>query len=251
MSKLKVALLEDSKELLKDLKYTLEEIGLVEVVAAATSSDEFLKKVAATKPDAVLLDIDLQGDAMSGLDVAVKLRLPVLFISGKMKDYYESVSAINIELKEVPVDYITKPASIDKLNAILPKFIQQVRAMAQPLEVVLSLKDEGRQTIKVNSIVCLCATKDSGSASNNKEIHFIDRRPALLIDFSFTAMEEKGLPKEQFLTIHKSFRVNANHVTGREGNELVVMAMDTENEMVEKRLPISENYQPAIRARYR
>lgn len=251
MNRLKVALLDDSAILLKDLKYQIESTGLVDVVAWATNADELLDKVRTARPDILLLDIDLQGDAMSGLDVAVKLRLPVLFISGKMKDYYESVSTINVELKEVPVDYITKPASIDKLNAILPKFIQQVRAMAKPVGIKLALKDEGRKEFQLDRIVCLCADKEVGSASGNKEIHFIDRPPGVLVDFSFTSMEQKGFPKEQFLTIHKSFRVNATHVLGLEGDEILVKAMDAQGRHVEKRLPVSENYRPTIRARYR
>lgn len=251
MSKLKVAILEDSKVLLKDLKQMLDDIDLVEVVAAATTSEDFLEKVRNMRPDIVLLDIDLNGDGMSGLDVAVKLKLPVLFVSGKMADYNEGVSGVDVQLKDVPVSYITKPATQDKLNAKLPKFIQQVRAMTKPLCMRLALKDEGRKEFQLDSIVCLCADKEAGSASGNKEIHFTDRKPGVLVDFSFTSMEEKGFPKEQFLTIHKSFRVNATHVLGMEDDEVLVKAMDAQGRVVEKRLPVSENYRPAIRARYR
>jgi len=251
MSKLKAALLEDSKTLLDDLRLELEETGLVQVVVAATSSEVFLEKVRATVPDILVLDIDLNGDGMSGLDVAVKLKLPVLFVSGKMADYFEGVSGVDVQLKDVPVTYITKPATMDKLNAKLPKFIQLVRAMAKPVGIKLALKDEGRKEIQLERIVCLCAEKEAGSASGNKEIHFIDRKPGVLVDFSFSSMEEKGFPKEQFLTIHKSYRVNATHVLGMEGDEIVVKAMDAHGKVVEKRLPVSENYSPAIRARYR
>lgn len=251
MSKLKVALLEDSKTLLDDLRMELEDTGLVQVVVAATTSEVFLEKVRTTGVDFLVLDIDLNGDGMSGLDVAVKLKLPVLFVSGKMADYYEGVSGVDVQLKDVPVSYITKPATQDKLNAKLPKFIQQVRAMAKPVCVKLALKDEGRKELQLDSIVCLCADKEAGSASGNKEIYFIDRKPAVLVDFSFTSMEEKGFPKELFLTVHKSFRVNAKHVLGMEGDEILVKAMDAQGKVVEKRVPVSENYRPAIRARYR
>ncbi|MBK9177853.1 MAG: response regulator [Flavobacteriales bacterium] len=251
MSLLKAALLEDSMTLLQDLKLELEDTGFVQVVAWATGAQEFLEKVRTAQPDILLLDVDLNGDAMNGLDVAAKLRLPVLFVSGKMREYYEGVASLNAELKEVPVQYITKPVTADKLNAVLPKFIQEVRAMAKPRGITLTLKDEGKKSFALNSIVYLCADKETGSASNNKEIHFIDRKPAVLVDFSFTAMEEKGLPKEQFLTAHKSFRVNAVHIEGRVGDDLVVKAMNAEGKVVEKRLPVSENYRPAVRERFR
>jgi DNA-binding LytR/AlgR family response regulator len=228
----------------------LEDTGLVRVVAWATTSEAFLEKVKATEPDILVLDIDLNGDGMNGVEVASILKRPVLFVSGKMAEYYEGVSGVDVQLKNVPVTFITKPATQDKLNAKLPKFIQQVRALAKAHEVQLRLRDEGVRKIVLDSIVYLCAEKNSGSGSGNKEVHFIDRKPGVLVDFSFTAMEEKGFPKEQFLTIHKSYRVNATHVQGREGEEILVKAMDAQGRVVEKRLPISENYRPAIRTRY-
>jgi DNA-binding response OmpR family regulator len=247
MSKLKAALLEDSKTLLLDLKMELEDSGLVELVAWATNSEEFLEKVRSTRPDILLLDIDLIGDGMSGLDVASKLRLPVLFVSGKMREYYESVDFLSAELRDVPVDFITKPITADKLERRLPKFIQQVRAMAKPAEVKLMLKGEGPATVALDSVVCLCAEKDSGSSSGNKEIHFMDRKPAVLVDFSFSTMEEKGFPRDQFLTIHKSYRVNATHARPLDGEVMRVMVMDAQGKLVEKALPVSENYRPSIR----
>ncbi len=249
MSKLKVALLEDNKELLKDLKYEVERTELVDVVVWAATPSEFLEKVKTTQPDILLLDIDLAGESMSGLDVAAKLRLPVLFVSGKMRDFYEGVSTLNVEFKEVPVVYITKPITSDKLNAVLPKFIQQVRAMTKPAGITLELKDEGRRTFAPNSIVYLCADKRIGSASGNKEIHFIDREPGVLVDFSFCTMEGKGLVEEQFLTIHKSYRVNAAHAKPLEGEVMRVTVMNRHGKLVEKELPVSENYRPAVRKR--
>ena len=80
--KFKVAILEDSKLLLKDLKQNLEATGLVEVVAWASSSDEFFTKLNDCRPEAVLMDIDLAGESITGIDIANKLQLPVLFVSG-------------------------------------------------------------------------------------------------------------------------------------------------------------------------
>lgn len=45
MGKIKIAILEDSRVLLKDLKIDFEKTGLVEVVAWATNSIEFIDKV--------------------------------------------------------------------------------------------------------------------------------------------------------------------------------------------------------------
>jgi chemotaxis response regulator CheB len=57
MMKLRVAILEDSKALLKELKENVEATGLAEVVAWATNSEEFIEKLGEVKPEALLLDI--------------------------------------------------------------------------------------------------------------------------------------------------------------------------------------------------
>jgi len=250
MSKFKVAILEDSKELLKDLKYELERTDLVEVVVMATRSDDFLKKIAGAAPDGLLLDIDLYGDAMTGLDVAVKLRMPTLFVSGKLRDNFEGVSQVNVALKDVPVEFLSKPITLDKLNAILPKFIAATRAMAKPAEIRLTLQGESKKPFLLRSIVCIGTDKEKGAGSGNKEIHFTDRRPGILVDVSFKAMDEMGFPDEQFVEIHKSFRVNADHIVALEGKVIRVRVMDEKGVEVEKELPVSENYRSAIRKRF-
>lgn len=53
MAKLKVALLEDNKALLKDLKEQVENTGLADVIVFATASQEFLDKLGLQKPDAI------------------------------------------------------------------------------------------------------------------------------------------------------------------------------------------------------
>ena len=250
MSKLKAALLEDSPSILKDLKMELEDTGLVQVVAWATNSADFLDKVRVTQPDILLLDIDLNGDGMSGLDVAMKLKLPVLFVSGKLRENIDRLSELNQHLKEVPVTFVTKPITADKLNAILPKFIQQVRAMAKPAEIRLTLQGESKKPFLLKSIVCIGTDKEKGAGSGNKEIHFTDRRPGILVDVSFKAMDEMGFPDEQFVEIHKSFRVNADHIVALEGKVIRVRVMDEKGVEVEKELPVSENYRSAIRKRF-
>ncbi|MBL0127243.1 MAG: response regulator [Flavobacteriales bacterium] len=251
MSKLKAALLEDSPTLLEDLKMEVEDTGLVQVVAWATRSEDFLEKVRTARPDILLLDIDLNGDGMSGLDVAAKLKLPVLFVSGKMAEYYEGVSVIDGQLKDVPVMFITKPVNADKLNAILPKFIHQVRASAKPAEVRLTLQSEGKKTFFLKDIVCLCSEKSHGASSNNKEIHFTNRPPGVLIDFSFSGMDEMGFPADGFLTIHKSFRVNVAHLNALEGDVIHVRVCDANGKIVDKELSVSENYLPTIRKHFK
>jgi DNA-binding LytR/AlgR family response regulator len=247
MSKLKVAILEDSKQLLKDLKENLEGTELVEVVAYATTSDEFFEKCSTVKPEALLLDIDLGGDSMNGLDIANKFKLPVLFVSGKTKDFYQGIEDLNIN-SEISVEHISKPITLEKLKKILPKFINEINAMSKAKYIQLDFADSKRNKIAVDSIVCLCTDKANGAESNNKQIFFTDRKSEILIDFSFSKMEEKGFSKNIFIQIHKSYRVNADKIIRYTDNHEVELAVFKSTGKTEfKKLSVSENFQKDVK----
>ena len=241
--KLKVAILEDNKLLLKDLKQNLDDTGFVDVVAWATNSEEFLEKVKASKAEALLLDIDLGGDSMNGLDIAENLKLPVLFVSGKTGDFYQGIADHNLN-SEYTVEFITKPITIEKLRKILPKFISEIRALNKAHFVYLNFGDTRQNKISIDSIVCICTDKANGAESNNKQIFFTDRKHEILIDFSYSIMVEKGLTNTQFITIHKSFRVNADKILtyNKLTHEIDVAVFKSEGKIEIKKLSVSENY---------
>lgn len=247
MGKLKVAILEDNKELLKDLKMNLEDTGFVEVLAYSTNSEDFLQKVAISKPEAVLLDIDLLGDSMTGLDVAYKLNLPVLFVSAKTKDFFLNIEELNLNTS-LPVEHLTKPISIERLNKILPKFIQEISNHNKSQFAYLDFGGNIQNKIAIDTIVYLCTDKANGAASNNKMIFFTNRKPEILVDFSYTKMEEKGLSKNTFIEIHRSYRVNAekihyNNVTHEV--EVEVYKANGKTELV--KLPVAENFRKVVK----
>lgn len=131
MSKgLKLALLEDSVVLLKDLQSHIEENRLGSVVFSSTNSEDFLEKMKSqsSKIDALILDIDLAGDSMSGIDVANCARdKPILFITGKTRDYIDQIETLKFK-KDVPVEFMTKPLDVEKLINLFGKFEKSVKA---------------------------------------------------------------------------------------------------------------------------
>ena len=106
-----------------------------------------------------------------------------------------------------------------------------------------------RNKIALNSIVYLSSDKANGAESNNKQIHFTNRKPENLIDFSFSKMEEKGLLPSNFLTIHKSFRVNTTHIKAyhKHTESVEVDVFTVQGKLESNHLPVSENYQPKVK----
>jgi DNA-binding LytR/AlgR family response regulator len=247
MEKLSVAILEDSKELLKDLKQNLEETIFVEVVTWATSSDEFIEKMKVSKAEALILDIDLGGDSMNGLDIANKYKLPVLFVSGKTKDFYQSIEEFNIN-SEITVEHISKPITIEKLKKILPKFIKEIRALAKTQFISLNFGDKKNNKISIDSVVCFETETGASGKSGNKLIFFDDRRPERLIDIDFEELADKGLGKPQFIQTHRAFRVNVSKILSYSAeHEVEVNILNSKGCIELKSIPVSENYRKAVR----
>jgi len=248
MDKLKVAILEDNKLLLKELKQNLEETDLVEVVAWSTNSEEFLEKVTAAKPEALLLDIDLGDDNLNGLQVAKKLGLPVIFVTGNTRDFFLNIEELNLNSK-ITVEHLSKPITTDKLNKLLPKFINELQLLSNSNFVFLDFADSKRNKIDTKTIVYLESDTGKSGESNNKKIYFSNRNSEMLADFSFSKMEEKRFNKNQFITIHKSFRVNADKIISylTSKHEIEVEVFDTIGKTKIKKLPVSENFQKDVR----
>lgn len=245
---LKVAILEDSEVLLKDLKEMLEDTGLVEVVAYATSSGEFMDKVERTHPEALFLDIDLGGDSMNGLDLANRLKLPVIFVSGHTQTFNNRIEELNINLP-IPVHQITKPITAEKLNKILNKFILDINAYNRTRYVHLDFEESKKNRISIDRIVYLETETGISGTSNNKKIYFSDRKPEKLFNFSFNKMEEMGFDASIFITIHKSYRVNVDRILKyiNSSHEIVVEVLDPNGKRVTKNLPVSENYRKYVK----
>jgi len=246
MSKLKVAILEDSPHLLKDLKESLEETTLVEVVAYGTTSNEFLDKVKTAKPEALLLDIDLGGDSMNGLDIATKLKLPVLFVSGKTIEFNHGIEELNMN-SPIPVQHISKPITSEKLKKILPKFINEINATNKAMFVHLNIGDSKRNKISVDTIVFIETDTGKSGEGNNKRIYFTDRKPETLFNFSLSKIEEKGFDKTQFIKIRSSHRVNADKIIRYNNNhEIEVEAMNEKTKLEIMKLKVSEDFRKDV-----
>lgn len=247
MSKLKVAILEDNQMLLKSLEEDLEETQLVDVIVIATNSKEFFEKLKSHKVDALILDIDLAGDSMNGLDIANLLKLPVLFVSGKTIEFNSGIEELNLNLS-IPVEHITKPITSSKLSKILPKFINEIKSINLAKFVRLDFKDRKQNKIPIDTIVYIETETGNSGASNNKRIYFTDRNHETLFNFSLSKMDELGFDKTQFIQIRSSHRVNVDKILSYNNNshEIEVEVFNSITKTEIKRLPVSENFRKDI-----
>ena len=116
MAKARIVVVEDEMIVARDLQSTLIRLGY-EVPAMAASGEEALVKVAAVRPDLVLMDIHLAGE-MDGITAAEHIRqhdgLPVVFLTA----HSDEATFQRAQLSE-PFGFVSKPFEERELEIAL------------------------------------------------------------------------------------------------------------------------------------
>jgi DNA-binding LytR/AlgR family response regulator len=242
MSKLKVAVLEDEAEKLKELVGMLRATDLVEVVAHARERESFMAAVAAKGPEALVLDIDLVGEPEGGLRVAEALALPVLFISGHVARHTAAIEVLDTHRVRLPIAHLSKPLGQDKLKNRLLKFCDEVRAMRTRRRIELRVNGKGDVIeVSIDSIVAI-TVDERGAASNNKCVLFIDREPVVIADVTLARLEEYGFPKTDFVQIARDCAINRTHALAWTGSNVMVRCVRRGGELTTETWPVKEAY---------
>ena len=248
----RIALLEDNPKQLEKLAAYLEKIPNAELVLKSKNSDDFFEQLKTTAPDILIADLDLGNDSMTGIEVAIEVKLPVFFASINTADYIEDLEALKRE-DDLCVDHLTKPFTEAQFAKSFTRFLKEIELFSTNEYVYLDFNKKKGNKVLINDIVFISSSKGAGSVNNDKQIHFINQKPERLIDFSFSKMEEKGLLNSHFITIHKAFRVNKKHIKSYQHKtaEITVKFIDHSNKTVSEPLKVSENYQSVIKKMFR
>ncbi|MBW1298265.1 LytR/AlgR family response regulator transcription factor [Aquimarina litoralis] len=202
-----IYIVEDDIFHLEDMKITIEELGY----SCIGSSDDplvVLEEIEKLQPDAVILDIHLQGKE-SGISLGNKIKalyeIPVFFATSDT-DKNTMSKAADIR----PVAYLTKPIQKDNLQAAL--------ILAQKQEELIISKDaidkeetifikSGNKLVKVHLDTILFAHTDS---KNYCSIVTEDNKK-LTVRYSILKLHEQ-LKKVEFVQTHRSYIINWNKI---------------------------------------
>jgi two-component system alkaline phosphatase synthesis response regulator PhoP len=165
MSKEKILIVEDEKDIVKMLEYNLQKEGFRTL--SARDGEDALDMAMREHPDLVLLDLMLPG--MDGLEVCKELKkeaktdsIPIIMLTAKSQ---ESDKVIGLELGAD--DYITKPFSprelIARIKAVLRR-INEKEKLPQVFRV-------GDLTVDFSKIVVM--VKDKPVAVTAKEFELL------------------------------------------------------------------------------
>ena len=212
---LHVMIVDDERLARRTLRNTLDDIGGVAVAGEAGDVATAAEQIRATRPDVVLLDVQMRGE--TGFDLLNRLDTPVqvVFVTA-----YEEYAVRAFEANAL--DYLLKPVDRDRLAEALRRTRRTDTALpetgAEADEAAFRYEDlffyeEGRRPrfIRLRDVAWI------EGAGNYAELHLTEGPPVLTAT-TLTEWTER-LPDSHFVRIHRSTIVNVEHVTHVEPTE--------------------------------
>jgi signal transduction histidine kinase len=125
MTKTRIMLVEDERIVALNLKQRLTKLGY-EIAALATSGAAALQEIARSRPDVVLMDINIEGD-IDGIETASRIpdeyRTPVIYLTA-----YSEQATLDRARATNPYGYLLKPFSERELHATIQMVLERRRA---------------------------------------------------------------------------------------------------------------------------
>ncbi|WP_341902903.1 LytTR family transcriptional regulator DNA-binding domain-containing protein [Fluviicola taffensis] len=237
MSKLKLFIVEDESIIMDYLEQCLLDAGF-EVVGKADNFDSAKKLVQDSKPDLLLLDINL-GAGPDGVDLAhfvnQQLKIPFLFVTSNT----DAKTLDRVKLTN-PAGFIMKPFRKDDLATQIELAWHAFQIRKSNAGVVFAnsvlantyffIKDKQKLVKLAYSDISYVEACDNYSILYTKESKFI-------ISYSLKHVEAK-LPLKDFLRVHRSYLVNITQIS--QINPKSLMLMDG------KEIPVSEAHRAEL-----
>ena len=244
MSTVRILIVEDEPLIAEDLRGHLEDLGY-EVVATCDNALDAMSEIAASKPDLLLLDINL-GDGADGVQLAEKVnakhKLPFIFVTSHSdKSMLERVKAVH------PAGFIIKPFDENDLRAqieiALARYASQVDPTQAPTDAQrndfviadsIFIRDKGR-------LVKVAIDDIHYAEADDNYVTLFTPAKKFVITSTLSAVEEK-LKSPHHLRIHRSYLVDLRKVTAVEEG---YVRLGTQS------LPVGKTHKEALMARIR
>ncbi len=225
-------LIADDEELSREaLRYRLEDVPDVEIIAECSDGDAVAATIQSLHPDVVFLDIEMPGrSGIEAIRVADGHRPAVIFVTGH-PDY--ALGAF----EAAALDYLLKPVDTGRLLQALDRAREYVSqrevvrlhrratALEDPTEiaVVIGTGPEPLRHAEVNEYLKRIVVRDDGdfviidvsdvwaleAAGNYVRVRTADRR--FLVRGTLSGYEQR-LDPQRFVRIHRSTVVAVDHV---------------------------------------
>lgn len=195
---LRLVLVDDEPLARARLKRMLAGLEGIELCGEAGEGRQALELIRETRPDAVLLDVEMPGtDGVSAAAAINELAPPpaVIFITA-----YESYALDAFGVRAL--DYLVKPVRASRLDEALAR-VREVRPVTTR-KALSARVGERLQRIPLETVRVLRATDKYTQVAHTGGVH--------LVDESLVALESEF--PDRFVRVHRATLVSREHITG-------------------------------------
>ena len=231
---LKAIIVDDETPARSELRFLLDEIGTVEVVAEADSVRKAIEQLKNHPCDVLFLDINMpEATGLQLAEALQHLRNPpaVVFVTAYTEHALDAF-AVNA------VDYLVKPVELDRLAQAVARVTTHValHAQAQKFERIPVEKSGKKVLISIDSIRFVMARDDYSYLQTDTDRYFSTVSLAQLED----RLESHG-----FFRVHRSYLINlvlVEEVEPVAGGTLLLRL-----EGIEEKIPVSRRRVAALK----
>lgn len=240
-SPIKLLIVEDDMIIAAKISLQLTKLGY-EVTAIVPRGEEAILQAEETKPDIVLLDINLKG-VLDGIETAQELNrlvdVPIIYVTANTDE-----ATFNRAKATRPYAFITKPIKNIDLQRAIELTISRMADnhhktndsdsdLSEAKPFILSDRIFVRHKEKMVKIV---VEEIFYIEADRNYCHIYTPKKEYVLATSLKVMEEK-LPARQFLRVHRSFMVNLNQVDEVAENHLII---------AQKAIPLGTNFRDEL-----
>ncbi|WP_247236495.1 LytTR family DNA-binding domain-containing protein [Telluribacter sp. SYSU D00476] len=233
MRKIRVLAVEDDELHADVLRMVLDQLDY-ELINIASTSGEVMSLLKATKPDVLLMDIDLNGEE-SGIDLVRKINsltdIPVIYLTSFKDD------AVFRQAREtMPEAYLTKPYEAENLRAAIElAVLKKQKEINSLLKTVESSAPASTVFVKEgNTLVKVKLQEIALVEAYDKYCFIYIKEKKHLLNLQFKSLCEH-LPSDQFIQVHRSYIVNLEAIEK-------VRLPQNDLEVAGKIVPVSKTY---------
>jgi two-component system response regulator LytT len=231
---LKAIIVDDEAPARSELRYLLDEVGGVEVVAEAAGVREAIEKLKEYPCDVMFLDINMpEATGLQLAEALQHLKFPpaVVFITAYSE---HALDAFEVNA----IDYLVKPVETDRLAQAITRVREQVSLQVQAQKSKRIPVEKGRKKIfiEIDKIRYIMARDDYARLQTDTDHYFTNISLAQL---------EKHLDGYGFFRVHRTYLVNLSMIEEIEsatGGTLMLTLKD-----VDEKIPVSRRRVSALK----
>jgi len=244
-NELKILIIEDDYIIAENLKENLHELGYGDVFHASNSNEgQYLLET--HQPDLSIVDIQLNGSQLDGIDMVMKHKMgekiPIIYLTSFADEEIRERAK-----KTYPSGYLIKPSNKTQIDVAIDmaisnfyKKIDNTKNIICPLFsgnefIFLKVKNKEFERYEKFYLKDICYLKAEGSYT---QLFIGNKLPLVSMNLNKTI---KTLANPNIIRSHRSFAVNLDHVHSVDNSNLYII---NGGEVI--KIPIGEQYKMEV-----